>query len=536
MKAPSAILLGATFARHVVAVAVFAHYMVGSITQKHAETDIQNAINVGFDAFALNLMSLEAWSTEAVDSLFTAAEGTNFKLFFSFDMSHFTDPAQFLPILKQYVNHDGYYLYDSKPFVSTFVGGQLTFGLSSPNAGWQNSFKAALSDAGVDVFFVPDFDDTSGYPDSFFDTFTVVDGAFSWESAWPYMDAGFANVSDTVDSTMIEAAHNASKIYMMPLSTFQFKHLDTINNWYRRGESNLYIRMGQILALHPDLVEVITWNDSGEGHYVGNFWNESLGDTNIAEYAGGFDHTGWQQVISPFITAYKNGASHLSEITASSNVGVIWYRTLLTTSSCSDDPIGLPTAHEDAQDAINYAIILPYSGSNYTINVYSNNNLIGTAAGVTGLNGGSVLGLAAGRANTQRVDVVEVGSDGTTTTIVAATGAKDVMAETSGICNYNYEVVAMSGDASASSSKATSTSAISSTPSTSSTKATSSPASLTSPTPKTTATASSPTGNPAADGALREASKTAATGVSRASMALIDTLPAVGKFLATHNY
>lgn len=160
-------------------------------------------------------MSLEAWSTEAVDSLFTAAEGTNFKLFFSFDMSHFTDPAQFLPILKQYVNHDGYYLYDSKPFVSTFVGGQLTFGLSSPNAGWQSSFKAALSDAGVDVFFVPDFDDTSGYPDSFFDTFTVVDGAFSWESAWPYMDAGFANVSDTVDSTMIEAAHNASKIYMM---------------------------------------------------------------------------------------------------------------------------------------------------------------------------------------------------------------------------------------------------------------------------------------------------------------------------------
>lgn len=62
---------------------------------------------------------------------------------------------------------------------------------------------------------MPDFDDASGYPDSFFDTFNVVDGGFSWESAWPYADGGFANVSDTVDSTMIDAAHAAGKFYMM---------------------------------------------------------------------------------------------------------------------------------------------------------------------------------------------------------------------------------------------------------------------------------------------------------------------------------
>lgn len=99
--------------------------------------------------------------------------------------------------------------------MSTFDGGKLTFGSSNPNTGWQNSFKDAASSAGVDVFFVPDFDDASGYPNGFFDTFSVVDGAFSWESAWPYEDAGFANVSDTVDSSMIEAAHNAGKIYMM---------------------------------------------------------------------------------------------------------------------------------------------------------------------------------------------------------------------------------------------------------------------------------------------------------------------------------
>lgn len=188
---------------------------VGGITQEHANTDIEDAINVGFDAFALNLMSLEDWSTEAVSSLFNATEGTNFKLFFSFDMTHFTDPSQFLPILEQYVGHDNYYLYDSKPFVSTFDGGTLTFGASDPNSGWQSSFKDALSSAGVDVFFVPDFDDASNFPTGFFDTFSVVDGAFSWESAWPYEDAGKGNVSDTVDNSTLVQAHAAEKIYMM---------------------------------------------------------------------------------------------------------------------------------------------------------------------------------------------------------------------------------------------------------------------------------------------------------------------------------
>lgn len=201
--------------------------------------------------------------------------------------------------------------------------------------------------------------------------------------------------------------------------------------------------MGQVLTLQPDLVEVITWNDSGEGHYIGNFWNESLGDSDIGSYANGFDHTGWQQVISPFISAYKSGATEVSEITPASGhpVGVMWYRTLLTTASCLDDSLGKPTAWENAEDAINYAVVLPDSGD-YTINVYSNNDLIGSFAGTTGLNGGSVLGLAAGSAGSQRVEVLN--NADATATVISATGTKDVVAETSGICNYNYEVVAMS--------------------------------------------------------------------------------------------
>ncbi|CRG88942.1 hypothetical protein PISL3812_05977 [Talaromyces islandicus] len=420
---------------------VFAHYMVGGITQDHANTDIQQAIAAGFDAFALNLMSTDGWSTDAVSALFKASAGTEFKLFFSFDMTHFSDPSEFIPVLKDYVGNDNYYTYSGKPFVSTFDGGTLTFGSSDPNSGWTNSFKSVLSDAGIDVFFVPDFDDSSNYPNDFFSTFSVVDGAFSWETAWPGVNSGKVNVSDSVDATVLGDAHSASKVYMMPLSTFQFKHLDSSQNWYRRGESNIVDRMAQVLSLQPELVEVITWNDGGEGHYIGNVWEEAISTSTIGNFTNGLSHDGWQTLIPPFVSAYKSGATDISQISTSDGkpAGVMWYRELLVGASCSGDSLGKPSGMDDGEDAINFAVILPSSGS-YTINVYSNNNKIGSVTGTAGLNGGTITGLAAGSADSQRVEVV----DASGSVVISATGTKDVSAEASGLCNFNYVVVGMS--------------------------------------------------------------------------------------------
>lgn len=71
---------------------------------------------------------------------------------------------------------------------------------------------------GVTPYFVPDFDDWTGYPTGFFDAFPVVDGAFSWESAWPGAGTTAANVSDGVDQSLIEQAHGVGKVYMMRTS------------------------------------------------------------------------------------------------------------------------------------------------------------------------------------------------------------------------------------------------------------------------------------------------------------------------------
>jgi glucan endo-1,3-alpha-glucosidase len=232
------------------------------------------------------------------------------------------------------------------------------------------------------------------------------------------------------------------------ISTLQFKYTSDGNHWYRIGESNLPERMQQILSVQPDFVEFITWNDAGESHYIGNIWPEAIaGSPDIQAYADGFNHKGWLQVISPFISAYKAGATDVSQMVVSSTNsssdslinGSIWYRTLLTTASCSS---GIQN-YEQALDAMNFAIILPQSNTTvYTITVHSNGQQIGSFAGKSGLNWQTVLGLQAGKASSQVVRVV----DSSGNIVASAVGTKDVFSQSndSTLCNWNYEVVGLS--------------------------------------------------------------------------------------------
>ncbi|KAL3455761.1 glycosyl hydrolase family 71-domain-containing protein [Aspergillus heterothallicus] len=416
--------------------AVFAHYMVGSMKQEQAPIDVQDAIAAGFDGFALNTHTLEStdtWNLNAIQWLFDAAAGTGFKLFISFDMSWGLSTARLPAFLSRFSSQEAYYKVDGRPFVSTFWGGNI------PNSQWDSDFIQPLTSTGSRPFFVPDFDDWSGWPNNFFTNFPVVDGGFSWEAAWPDPGTGQSTVSDAVDRNVLAQAQAAGKVYMMPLSIFQFKWFGN-DRWYRIGEINLAQRMQQILSLQPDFVEMLTWNDAGEGHYVGNVWPEQIAGTDIPAYSDGFDHKGWLQVITPFISAYKAGITDISQVQPPGNevVGTMWYRTLLTSASCSS----AIQNYEQAQDAINYAVVLPSSvgNSGYTIEVVSNGQTIGTYPATAGLNYRMVLGLRAGQE--QRVVV----RDGAGAVVASAVGTKAVLAQSSSssLCNWNYEVVGLS--------------------------------------------------------------------------------------------
>ncbi|KAI0754767.1 glycoside hydrolase [Daedaleopsis nitida] len=417
---------------------VFAHYMVGSMgSQSQAVKDVQDAKQMGLDAFALNVQQPSAdWALNAISWLFAAANDNDFKLFFSFDMASIDQPSTFLPLFRQYQNNGAYYLHNSRPFVSTFDGGQKSFGSSSPNAGWQSQFKDVLASSGINPFFVPDFDDYGGaaYDANFFGNYPVVDGVMGWESAWPQVSEGITNVSSSKDSTALSAARAAGKVYMMPLSSLQFKHIDGGQNWYRRGELNLPLRIQQVLALQPDFVEIITWNDAGESHYIGNNWPEAIASVPaIQAYSNGYDHTSWQDVLAPFISAYKRGATTISAVTSFGDfAGAFWYRPLLKDGGCSDG-LGKPSGWQNAEDLFNIAVLLPANTNGITMRVISGGSTIATLATKAGLNYASV-GI---RTGAQRVELVNSGGQ----IIGAGSSTMDVVSSTGGICNFNYQVV-----------------------------------------------------------------------------------------------
>ncbi|KAI9745455.1 MAG: hypothetical protein M1818_000989 [Claussenomyces sp. TS43310] len=412
------------------------------MTASQAMTDITEAQAMDLDALALNVVSTPSeytWQSDALSYLFAAANAAGFKLFFSFDMTSFGSPIDLIPLLQQYYSNEAYFTYNDLPFVSTFYGGNLQNGYSSPNAYWQAKYRDALADLNMPTYFVPSFSDSSSTSASnFFANYPVVDGNFDWDASWPWAGNGKVSVSNTGDATYITTGHAQGKTYMMGISSLQFKHIDSGQNWYRRGGLNLALRISQVLSLSPDFVEIQTWNDAGESNYIGSIWPQSISGTAIPTYTDGYDHSGWQVLMAPFITAYKSGVTDISKVvpTGGASVqGVFWHATLLTTATCGGDSLGKPSGSEDMDDVIEVAVLVAAGVNGITVNVYSGETMIASYDTVQGLNAWEVPGMKVGL---QRVDVLA--ADGSV--LLSATGIMSVVADSNN-CNYNPQVVAL---------------------------------------------------------------------------------------------
>ena len=323
--------------------------------------------------------------------------------------------------------------------LGTFAGGSLSFGEASPDIGWQNYYHDGLAALGIDTYFVPAFLDADVSSSNFFDAFPNVDGAFNWNSiAWE--SEGKAEVSTVDDKAYHSGAAAAGKTFMMGISALQFKHLDSYENWYRRGELTLAQRIPQILAMQPDFVQVQTWNDAGESNYIGNIWPDGIEDSTVHAYVDGFDHSGWQILLKAFIAAYKSGGRTAADVVPASGngknaEGVFWYRPILANAACASDPLGRPRGAENAEDAVLVAVMLSDSTAGAAVNVYSGGEKIASYEGVAGLNSWTVYGLRLGE---QKVEVV--GKDGSV--LLSATGDHIVQPDAT-VCNFNYAVVGL---------------------------------------------------------------------------------------------
>ncbi|KAJ5232975.1 hypothetical protein N7468_005931 [Penicillium chermesinum] len=385
----------------------------------HASTDIQQGMDMGLDAFALNVGAPTAdWAKDAVDQLFKAAGHTNgkFKLFFSFDLSAWDNLQDHIDLFNSYSS-------DFKKHNAVSL---------IPNLDTQN----------IDKYY----NEPSSYLAEFVD---IVDGFFSWESAWPAASDTPSNLSSTWDRNVMDFAHGASKAYMMGkaifprnahkqyltelgLSALQFKDCCG-GNYYRIGEANLPQRMSQILDIAPDLVEVITWNDGGESHYIGNLWDEAYSGPDALQYANmsSFPHNAWQPLITSFINAFKAGSS-ASEMAppGSDPIGAFWYHPVLKNCDGIDsiDNIG------SAQSTVNYAVVLPADSQGVSIKITSGGNQIAETQLSPGLNFAAVTGQSSGA---QKVELVSNGQ-----TFMCADSPSNVPANPE-MCNFNFVVVGL---------------------------------------------------------------------------------------------
>ncbi|EKM53184.1 glycoside hydrolase family 71 protein [Phanerochaete carnosa HHB-10118-sp] len=279
-----------------------------------------------------------------------------------------------VPIIRQYIQnytaHTNQLLYNGKVFVSTFAGQDCTFGTSSVNQGWTNTVKN-----GLNTYFVPSF-----FVDpATFKNYSVLDGAFGWNSGWPMGDY---NITFDQDQSYISNLGNRS--YMAAASPWFFTHYgpNTYNkNFIYRGDDWLLAQRWEELVTNRSVVnfvEVNTWNDYGESHYVGPI--EGVQPMSQA-WVNGFEHTGWLDLIAYYITAFKTGS--YPPITRDRTF--LWARLFPAAANATNDAVGKPRTGSGCTQDYLWAVVQLTAPANVTLACGPSTVVASVSAGTTKL-------------------------------------------------------------------------------------------------------------------------------------------------------
>ncbi|QYT03219.1 Mutanase [Trichoderma simmonsii] len=293
------------------AAAVFAHFMVGNVPTwgvNDWESNMRLAQASHIDAFALNMASGWPQNDASVAQAFQAAEAVGFQLFFSFDYAgNGSWPMDVVTrMLNQYGGSSAHFKYQGKPFASTFEG--------PANADDWNTIKANTG-----CFFVPNYSSLGAGP-AVAAGGGVADGLFSW-AAWPY---GPNNMTTYVDASYRQAL--GDKPYMMGVSPWFFTNLPGYDkNWLWRGDDLWYHRWQQVMTVQPEFIEIITWNDFGESHYIGPLDDRQYGPFDVGKapfnYVENMPHDGFRAHLPFLIDMYKGGQPAIGQESL-----VVYYR------------------------------------------------------------------------------------------------------------------------------------------------------------------------------------------------------------------
>ncbi|KAK0645359.1 hypothetical protein DIS24_g7965 [Lasiodiplodia hormozganensis] len=432
--------------------AVFAHYMVGVIHEDHVHQDVDDAVAMGLDGFALNIGDPSTQFTRDVfNNMFdyTRDNHPNFKLFISMDLWSNNDTINFDGYFTDFLGHDAYYKGpNGYPFVSTYGNGGFS---EKVWKNWRNRW-------GDKVYFVPDFagmigegNQTASWWKKWDD---VIDGLFNWEAAWP--ERGLSTTpSIAADKVQIDSTNSQNKTYMIGLSMLQYKNSYGANI-YRAGEENLSWRIHNILNMTstPAFAQLLTWNDGPESHYVGTIWPEMNNDTDPDRYATqeAAPHNAIRPVLASFIAAFKSGlgASDMQPYgdadADKAAVGALWYKPITAATECANEDSGelhdeKPDGYEVAADVAAWAVVVHAdAGEGHTLRGFSGGEKIGEVDLVPGFNFGNFSAL---REGAQCMEVRDKDSN----LVAVARGGGEVTSDCpDGIYNLNPQVVGLSDD------------------------------------------------------------------------------------------
>lgn len=147
--------------------------------------------------------------------------------------------------------------------------------------------------------------------------------------------------------------------------------LTTLQNFVFKSETLWVDRWKQIMELSDRLqfLEIVTWNDYGESHYIAPY-NTPHTDDGSAIWASGMDHTPLLDIAKPYISAFKAGQK---EPTVDTEGLVYWYRPHLKSAECdsTDNCKGKPKGWEFLSDSV-FVATMSKAGGSFTVTSGSN--------------------------------------------------------------------------------------------------------------------------------------------------------------------
>ncbi|KAI9779642.1 MAG: hypothetical protein M1835_004663 [Candelina submexicana] len=296
--------------------------------------DIKLAAAAGIDAFALNY---GGWNVDFnvqdryLSEFYSAAVTLGFKVFISIDTTSVKDSSKVVQLANLYKDNPAQLRIASKMVLSTFEAGP-------PAWNWQTD---VLNKINTQVMFLPG--SLSDDARSLFAQ-TTGDGFFPWI----HPTKSVSQEADT-DSSYAAQRDATGKLWMAGLASWFFKRFDANNNWSHAQDDGIFFdRWLHLLQLKPDYIEIITWNDWGESHYIGpadmtNTLPQSSWDT--------LDHTAFLKMTKRFIKAYKARQNTIS-IEAGDEDVFMFYRLQPAKTLGSTDSLPLPLDAEFLKDEV----------------------------------------------------------------------------------------------------------------------------------------------------------------------------------------